>query len=221
MSTKEQRRQRQSSLRGMKYAVDTASYHNNPSVVDANTSGQYAKAAQVLLREYANVEAVRNTPEVLVTYAEEKRQYHGNAFESGRSPVSETPPHDWPLPEEEWKRVVGAGVFHMLDQALAYGLFEKERLTRQHYKLKEHGTSGVDDLQVARLKKTRKKEQSVAYRNWRARLKQKEENPSQPLTAGQAYPTPYVGLSDAAMNNAYDATMSNAYDSVVELNFND
>lgn len=172
MNATQRKRDRSNSIRGFKYSVEGLDFTNPISKVDNSTKGEYAKAAQILLREYVNREATRNVPSVITEYNEQKTRFTGiDAFNAGREPFESTPPSDWPLSEQEWVNATTYSVLNVLDQALAYGLYEKERLTRQHRKLHDYGVNSLENGQVERLEKTRAKERAINKRNWRIRMK--------------------------------------------------
>lgn len=172
MNATQKRRVRNNSLRGFRYTVEGLDYTNTTKQVDDSAKGQYAKAAQILLREYADREAVRNIPQVINQYNQNKHKYTGiDPVSSGRTDIDKKPPPDWPLSEDAWARAVYNPPFSLIDTAMGYSLYEKERLSRQHHKFKTYGVDALDEDQVKRLEKTKEKDAYIRRRNWRNRVK--------------------------------------------------
>lgn len=215
MNASQKRRDRKNSMRGFRYTVEGLDYTNQTKQVDSSAKGEYAKAAQILLREYADREAARSIPQVVSQYNENKHKYTGiDPVSSGRTPLDAKPPADWPLSEDAWVAAVCNPPFSLIDTAMGYSLYEKERISRQHRKFNAYGVNALDEDQVKRLEKTREKENYIRRRNWRNRIKagNQEVASAQGAEAASAIgkyftdqvvevnPIPYPESFDAAMD---------------------
>lgn len=210
MNATQKRRDRNNSLRGFRYAVEGLDYTNTTKQVDGSAKGQYAKAAQILLREYADREASRNIPQVVNQYNENKHKYTGiDPVSSGRADIDTKPPADWPLSEDAWAMAVCNPPFSLIDTAMGYGLYEKERLSRQHRKFKAYGVDALDEDQVKRLEKTKEKDAYIRRRNWRNRIKAGPEGVPDltyipPPSTETAYTDQVVEVNYSKMNDLFD-----------------
>lgn len=215
MNATQKRRDRNNSLRGFRYTVEGLDYTNTTKQVDGSAKGQYAKAAQILLREYADREASRNIPQVVNQYSENKHRYTGiDPVRSGRTDIDTKPPPDWPLSEDAWAAAICNPPFSLIDTAMGYGLYEKERLSRQHHKFNTYGVDALDEDQVKRLEKTKEKEGYIRRRNWRNRVKAGPEAiPDLVYTpAVTAHADTVVEVNYTPYSESFDAAMSDLHD---------
>lgn len=218
MNATQKRRARNNSLRGFRYTLEGLDYTSTAKQADSSVKGQFAKAAQILLREYADREATRNIPQAVNQYNENKYKYTGiDPISSGRTDIDLKPPTDWPLSEDDWVAAVCNPPFSLIDTAMGYSLYEKERLSRQHHKFKTYGVDALDEDQVKRLEKTTEKERAVKRRNWRNRVKAGLEGVPDltyipPPSTETSYTDQVVEVSPIPYTESFDAAMSDLFD---------
>lgn len=187
---REQRQLRTGNLNNFKYTLEYMDAFHKAKSVDTRDKSEYTIAAKLLMDEYNRAATTRSMPDVVANYvnaANEKQLLR----KSGWDAVPKVPPENWPFDVEEWKKATSQVPWSLLDRAMAYSMYEKERLFREHRALYKHGVNAVDFEQLARLKVSEDKGRRIARRNWSRRLKgelveQDSVNTSQPP------PTPTV-----------------------------
>jgi len=167
---REQKQLRANNLNNFKYTLQNMEYNHKAESVDTNTKGEYAMAAKLLMDEYNRAVTARSMPDVVANYvntANGKRLLRNSEWDA----VSKVPPENWPFSVEEWTRATSQVPWSLLDRAMAFSMYEKERLFREHRALYKHGINAVDNEQLARLKVSDDKGARIARRNWSEKLK--------------------------------------------------
>lgn len=201
-----QRRIRSNVVMSNRYSAEDMDYSRKPKEVDALTKAQNVKAASILLDKLYEQEVTRNTPDVIKGYVDSKNGKFVDTTTTGRTPIDNTPPPDWPFSGHEWTQATQFGPFNLLSKVSGYLIHEQERQHRKHTTLYNVGVSGVDSEQVERLHKTKEKQRKVNQRNWRNRMKQPIE-----LGPNPASPVPYVSSSDPYATVAHDMVTGSDY----------